>query len=280
VDQITKPRTYLLGHSEDELRRLERQAEIFSAETEDVLRRAGIGAGMKVLDIGCGVGDVAMIAARLVGPTGSVLGIDNAETALRTAEARAARSGFSWLEFAEADIYGFQPAEQFDAVTGRFILMHVRDAVGAVKAMARYVKPGGVLAFLEMDISQAGAIPEMPLLRRCVDWIVSTYYKVGVEPNMGSALYATFRAAGLDPRLTGTTRIESGPDSVAYDFTAGALKTLTPAMERYGIASATEVAPETIAQRLREEAIAGDHCILMPRLIGAWARTNTARQVN
>jgi SAM-dependent methyltransferase len=271
VDQIAKPQTYLLGHSEEELVRLERQAAIFSAETRNVLQRAGIRPGMNVLDIGCGVGDVAMIAAEIVGRTGGVVGIDNAERALGPARARAERAGFDWLSFIEADIYGYQPEQRFDAVTGRFILMHVRDAVGAVKAMARYVRPGGIVAFLEMDISQAGAIPDMPLLNRCIEWIVETYRKVGVEPNMGSTLYATLRAAGLDPRLTGTTRIESGPDSVAYEFTAGALKTLMPAIELHGIATASEVGPDTIARRLRETAIAGDHCILMPRLIGAWA---------
>jgi cyclopropane fatty-acyl-phospholipid synthase-like methyltransferase len=50
----------VLGHSAGELARLERQAEIFAEITENILRRAGIGRGMRILDIGCGVGDVSL----------------------------------------------------------------------------------------------------------------------------------------------------------------------------------------------------------------------------
>lgn len=271
MDQPANPKPYLLGHSEKELIRLERQGQIYSAETRDVLRRAGVSPGMRVLDIGCGVGDVSMIAAEIVGPTGRVTGIDNAGQALALAQARAARSGYHWLNFASSDIYTFATEDMFDAVIGRFILMHVPDAVAALKAMLRLVRPRGIVAFIEMDIDQAGAVPEMPLLRQCIDWITATYRKVGVEPNMGSMLYATFRAAGLAPRLTGTCRIESGPDSIAYEFAAESIRSLLPAMERFGIATAAEIRPETIAERLRAAAIAGDHCIFMPRLIGAWA---------
>src|SRR5688572_24966472 len=73
---------YVLGHSDQELARLERQAEIFSVESRDWLRRAGLKTGMRVLDVGCGVGDVSIIAAEMVGSTGSVTGIDKAAIAL------------------------------------------------------------------------------------------------------------------------------------------------------------------------------------------------------
>ena len=67
---------YILGHDPGELDRLIAQARFFGDLTEEVLRRAGVGPGMRVLDVGCGTGDVSFLAARLVGPTGSVLGVD------------------------------------------------------------------------------------------------------------------------------------------------------------------------------------------------------------
>ena len=273
MDQRTGAKPYVLGHSEKELVRLERQGQIFGAETREVLRRAGVSPGMRVLDIGCGVGDVSMIAAEIVGPTGSVLGIDNAEPALSAAGARAARSGYSWLSFAASDLYEFRPEGTFDALIGRFILMHIPDPVKAIVTLSRFLNPQGIVAFIEIDIEQAGAVPEMPLLRTCIDWMVTAYRKVGAEPNQGSRLYATFRAAGLTPRLFGTCRIESGPDSIAYDFAAETLRSLLPAIEQYGIATAQEVGIDTVAARLREASVAGDHCIFMPRLIGGWATT-------
>ena len=271
MDQMTEPRQYVLGHSEAELVRLEHQAQVFGNETEEILRRAGISAGMSVLDVGCGVGDVSMVAAELVGPTGRVVGIDNAAAALSSARARAARSGYDWLTFEEADIYGYTATDPFDAITGRFILMHVADPVAAVKAAIRFSKPRGIVAFIEMDISAATAVPSLPLLTNCVDWIVATYRRVGVEPDMGSMLYGAYRAAGLAPRLWATCRIESGPDAVVYEFAAQALLTLMPAIEAHGIATAAEVEPATMANRLREASVAGDHCIFLPRLVGAWA---------
>ncbi len=271
MNEMSDPPHYILGHSEAELLRLEHQAQIFGAETREILRRAGISPGMSVLDVGCGVGDVAMIAAELVGPSGRVLGIDNAAAALLPARARAARAGYSWLTFEQADVYGYSSTETFDAVIGRFILMHTRDAVAVVKAAKRFSKPAGTIVFIEMDLSKSGAMPELPLLTQCVDWIVATYRKVGVEPNMGSMLYGAYRAAGLDPHLRGTCRIEHGPDAVAYEFAAEALRTLMPAIEAHGIATAAEVDPASVAARLRQAAVAGDHCIFLPRLIGAWA---------
>jgi ubiquinone/menaquinone biosynthesis C-methylase UbiE len=263
--------SYVLGHSEQELARLERQAEIFSVETRDWLRRAGLKTGMRVLDVGCGVGDVSMIAAEMVGSTGAVLGIDNAASALPIATARATRAGYDWLRFAEADLFEFAPDEKFDAVIGRFILMHLPDPGAALVRLRGLVNDGGVVTFIEMDIAETAAVPPMPLLEQCIGWILKTYREVGAEPNMGLKLYAAFRAAGLTPRLSGATRIESGPNSIVYGFAAQTLFSLLPAMERLGIASAADIGIETLADRLRAAAIAGDHCILMPRIIGAWA---------
>jgi ubiquinone/menaquinone biosynthesis C-methylase UbiE len=267
---------YVLGHSDQELARLERQGRIFGAETGYLLGRAGLWPGMNVLDVGCGVGDVALAVAEIVGAEGSVLGIDRSEEALSLARARAARAGHRHLRFEKADLYSFNPETRFNAVVGRFILMHVPDAVGALRWLERSLLPGATIAFIEMDIDQAGSLPNLTLLAQCRDWIATTYRRVGVEPNMGSALYAAFRAAGLHPSLAAATRIESSGESPVYEFAAQTLRSLLPKMEELGIATAADVGIDTLASRLRDEAAAGDHCIMMPRLVAAWATTPSA----
>jgi hypothetical protein len=69
---------YPLGYSQTEAQRLADQAAFLEDLTEDLLRRAGLCSGMRVLDVGCGVGDVSFLAARLVGEDGVVLGVDRA----------------------------------------------------------------------------------------------------------------------------------------------------------------------------------------------------------
>jgi cyclopropane fatty-acyl-phospholipid synthase-like methyltransferase len=72
-ETATQQSTYALGHSEQELERLSRQAQAFEPFTRQLLQQAGINTGMRVLDVGCGSGDVAFLAADLVGPTGRLL---------------------------------------------------------------------------------------------------------------------------------------------------------------------------------------------------------------
>ena len=65
---------YILGHSPEEMRRLEDQARFWGDLTAQVFRAAGLCEGMRVLDFGCGAGDVSFLAAQFVGASGEVVG--------------------------------------------------------------------------------------------------------------------------------------------------------------------------------------------------------------
>jgi hypothetical protein len=126
-----------------------------------------------------------------------------------------------------------------------------------------------------MDMSAARAVPEGLLFRRCRDWIVAAFRHVGAEPDMGSRLLATFRQAGLPvPRMIAGGRVEGGPDSVGYEQLAAILGRLAPILEQSGLATTAEIGIEIMAQRLREEAVALNQCIVFPTLIGAWCRVD------
>ena len=91
---------YVLGYSDAEFERLQRQGALFRPLSEAVFLRAEISTGMNVLDLGCGVGDVSLIAADLVGPSGSVLGVDKSPESVDIAKQRSAAAGKSWVRFA------------------------------------------------------------------------------------------------------------------------------------------------------------------------------------
>ncbi len=261
---------YVLGHTKDELARLASQAEIFKEPTKEVLSRSGVREGMRVLDIGCGVGDVAMIAAELVGPTGSVHAIDQSDAPLNIAQARALAAGHDWITFEQADVNGLQRSEAYDAIVGRFILMHLPDPVAALRNLIPNLVEGGAMAFLEMDISSAATTPDMELFDQCLDWIVRLYRRAGAEPNMGSKLYSTFRAVGLAPELNGSCHVEAGPSTNVPDYLTETIRAIMPSLESLGITDGAEVEIDTLSERLREAAREGDQCFFYPRLVGAW----------
>src|SRR5262250_1523905 len=104
ADPRGRDRAYVMGRSADETRRLEERAKFFEPLTRHLFEDAGIGTGMRVLDIGSGPGDVSFLVAELVGPTGSVVGVDANPDVVRTAIARAEASHLMHVSFEGADV--------------------------------------------------------------------------------------------------------------------------------------------------------------------------------
>src|SRR5215831_1081324 len=95
---------YVLGYGDAEHDRLIRQATLIAPITERFFREAGIGPGQRVVDLGSGVGDVSMVAARVVGPSGEVLGLERDAKSVSRARARVSAAGFSNVRFTQADV--------------------------------------------------------------------------------------------------------------------------------------------------------------------------------
>src|SRR5512139_3415689 len=95
---------YALGYSDGELQRLIRQSALYAELTETLLRSAGIGEGMRVLDVGCGAGCVSLLVAGLVGPAGAVVGVDRSPEAIALARRRADGAGLRNVEFLQDDL--------------------------------------------------------------------------------------------------------------------------------------------------------------------------------
>jgi len=268
------PRTYALGYTEGEFKRLTLQGAFIRDLTEDVLRRAGIGPGARVLDIGCGMGDVSILAAGLVGPSGAVLGIDRSADVVAQAQRRAVACGLDWVRFAATELDRFSSDEQFDAVIGRLILLYLPDPSATLRDLVRHLRPGGIVAFQEYEMSLCRSVPDTPLFRQCRGWFLSTFERSGFEVDMGTKLSATYLRAGLPaPQMIAAARVEAGADSPVYEFLAATLRSLLPVAERLGVVTAVEVDIDTLAERLRREAVEHNSCIMPPTLIGAWTRT-------
>ena len=123
--------------------------------TARLLTDSGIGAGMRVLDVGCGAGDVSLIAAGLVGAGGSVLGIDRDSAPLEAARERVAEAGLANVAFKRCDLNDL-PADLgvFDAIVGRRVLMYLADPVGVVREV--YVVTFAAQAFADRRVPELG----------------------------------------------------------------------------------------------------------------------------
>src|SRR5215471_1926373 len=133
LDRVTAARAeYVLGYGDAEHDRLIRQATLLAPITERFFREAGIGRGQRVLDLGSGMGDVAMAAARVVGPSGEVVGVERDARSIARAEARVAAAGFRNVRFTQADVNDLASDEPFDAAVGRFILMFLPDPLSVL----------------------------------------------------------------------------------------------------------------------------------------------------
>lgn len=272
------PRTikaYVLGHSQSELQRLVHQAELLRPLTEHVLRRAGIEAGMRVLDLGCGGGDVSFLIAEMVGSSGSVVGVDRAREATDTARQRARNNQIPNVRFVCTTLDELNFADRFDAVVGRMILHHQVDPVATVRQAAAHVRKDGVIAFQEPDHSLrvCSSWPRTPLLEASVSRIVQVLQQSGVHADMGKKLHETFRAANLPaPEMLHERAIGAKYVPAISAIIAEMVRTLLPKMEEFGLATADEVQIESLAERIEAELVAADAVVMGTPMVGAWAR--------
>jgi SAM-dependent methyltransferase len=167
--------------------------------------------------------------------------------------------------------------QPFDAVVGRLILMYCPDPVDALQKMLPHLRPGGIVAFQEIDAAGCKSHPASPTHERCVDWITRTFHLTGAQTKTGLELHRIFQSAGLPaPTLRLDAAMGAGPNTLAYEMLPEIVRSLLPAMERLGIATAAEVEVENLGLRIREEVLANNGIVISPSLIGAWATRENA----
>lgn len=270
---------YALEQRQAEFERLGQQAERDDGLTERLFRAAGIGRGMRVLDVGCGAGHVSSLVAKLVGPDGSVVGVDRGADVLAYARERFAdRANVSFVQgdFRAQGLVG----EGYDAVVGRYVMMYQSDPVDAIKHLARYVRPGGVVAFHEPDIPRRGAAPgpwpESELADELALLIMKVWRATGTQLRMGSRLPAVFAAAGLIPCPKLWTEAMVGVGREWATRTVALLKSMEPVIREHGLADFDALDLDTAAERLLDGVPPPGPVGMGPVMVGAWASRRAA----
>jgi len=263
---------YALGYTSAEHDRLIRQAARIEPILERLFREAGIGPGQRVLDLGSGVGDVSMLAARLVGPAGEIVGIERDASSIAVARKRVAEAAFRNVSFTQTDASQIAIDKPFDAAVGRFILMFLPDPAAVLRSLSALVRPGGVLAFQEPSWLPFLALASpLALWSRVVSAVEQTFRRSGVHVEMGPDLHRVFQEIGF-PAPNIFLEIPVGSDLAFTRVIPEVLESLRPLANQHAV-SLDELGDfSTLATRCQAEIDAAKAMVSWVPLVGAWAR--------
>jgi len=261
---------YALGSERHEIARLDAQSAFYEPATARFLAAAGIEPGMRVLDLGAGLGHVARLVAAVVGPTGEVVGVDAEPRLLAIAEERTADAGLENVRFVESDVRDYRDERWFDAVVGRLILFHLPDPAGAVRHHAEGLRPGGLLLAIDFDAVGCRCEPPLPIAQLAVEYYVAAFRRAGADPAIGMRLPSVLAAAGLkEVESFGIQDYIPSDNPMGTALLAGVVRTLAIAE---GADLPPELELETLEQRLVEAVQADRATVVPPTLVGAWGR--------
>lgn len=242
--------------------------------TTRLLTDAGIKKGMRVLDVGCGSGDVSFLLLDLVGTDGEIIAVDHDAQALAIARQRIGAQHQPGLTFLQHDLLEMPCSIGiFDTIVGRRVLMYQRDAVATLRALSKCLRPGGIMVFQEHDTTMVPAsLDSFPLHQKAQGWIQAMIAREGADLNIGFHLHSLFTRAGLAVESVRAECLVQTPDT-PYNL-GKIVRACLPRITALGVASAEEVGIETLQERLDDERSSSPDIYIGDMMFGGWARKN------
>src|SRR5262245_54890770 len=258
---------YALATGEAASHRLHVLHNVYGFGTRRLLRDAGLRRGMRVADLGCGVGVVTSVLAGIVGPEGEVFGVDFSGAQIAQARTQMAQAkNVKFIKASAADT-GL-PRESFDFVYSRFLLIHLPDPEAALREMFALLKPNGILVCEDGDLTSAGSEPKSALQAFSDLW-AGLGPKRGVDYTLGRRLYQMVIAAGF-----ASPEIVFNQPAVAHGENKRLLE-LSVAEAGPAFIQAGLITKEELDRTLIEMQHAGEDggiLAVMPRMSQVWAR--------
>jgi SAM-dependent methyltransferase len=257
------PGSYTITGGEQGKQRLNLLAEIMRPTTLRLLAEAGLRGGDRCLDLGCGGGNVTLDMARIVGPHGSVTGVDFDPQIVELArqDARHAGAGNVGYHLADAGTFDGGP---FDLIYARFLLSHLPEPGTVLTRMRQLARPGGRIVVEDTDLSGCYCHPHDPANARFVQLYTEVVRRGGGDADLGRRLPALALAAGLgDVHWTVFQPVHaSGPDK---HMTAVTMERIRPAVLRHGLATDQEI--DAIIDGMHAFAQDPSTLVGMPRMV-------------
>jgi SAM-dependent methyltransferase len=261
---------YAIRGGEEGRRRLDLLARTMAPNTEALLARAGLRAGMRCIDLGCGGGHVSRYLAECVGAGGFVVGVDVDEVKLEAARTESAQAGLTQLEFRAGNVTSWTEPATYDLVYGRFILSHIPQPAAVLGNMAAALRPGGVLVVEDVDFGGAFCHPPNAGYDRYCSLYRQVVGRRGGNAELGRELYSMCLDAGLLEVDVGVVQPTHGGGEPEKALSVSTLANIADAAIGEGLASADEIA-EVMAELTRYTA--NPRAIVsVPRIFQVWGR--------
>jgi SAM-dependent methyltransferase len=198
LQQSVRPDTYALASGAGAVRRLHVLHDLYAPAGRRALLDAGLRPGMKAIDFGCGVGVVTRMLAEMVGPTGSVTGVDVNSEQLAEAAAWCESQGLRNTSFVTADACRTGlPRGQYDLAYCRFLLLHLPDPMACLREMRAVLRPGGIIVVEDGDLASATSVPPSG-----IDAFADLFCRFGptrgLNYSLATDLYHMVRDSGFD----------------------------------------------------------------------------------
>jgi ubiquinone/menaquinone biosynthesis C-methylase UbiE len=195
-------RTYFLGTHDEELERLGLQHRVWRPTVLECWRRAGIGPGSKVIDVGAGPGFAAADLAEIVGPAGRVVAVERSARFVEAGRAMLASRGHANCQYHVLDLMTDPlPAGGMDASWCRWVACFVSSPALLLDKIAAVLRPGGVAIFHEyvqydsFRITTAG-----PRMREFVRQVEQRWRDAGGTPNSAPIVVRLLQERGFSIR--------------------------------------------------------------------------------
>ena len=182
---------YLLGHSEREWSRLAEQHALWGPLLLEDLQRLGLRAHQRVLEVGCGSGDLLADLARRVG-RGYARGLERDVAAASFAAQRLA----GWAAVDQGDLYQADLGDN-DVIVCRWVLSFLADVPAAIRRLVQALRPGGCLVVHDYNHDGLGIWPRHPAIDRVVDAYRQAYRDRGGDLWVAARLPGLLHDAGL-----------------------------------------------------------------------------------
>jgi len=261
---------YMLATGEKAVSRLDLLERIFGPSTRHLLFSAGLSSGMRVAEIGCGIGLTARWVSTQVSPGGSVAGVDSSSEQMQIGERSAAEAGTANLSFREGNAYKTGlPRDCFDLVYSRFLLCHVTDPPKALAEMSSLLKRGGILVCEDHDDGGIFTEPATHAYKRLVEISDAVNRSHGLDSYIGLKLPQLFREVGFSQPEVKVNQIAlvRGEEKRFWELT---LREAAPAILAAHASTSEEL--DAICGEMRKIAQDESIFLMLARVTQVWAR--------